>query len=117
MIDDIINNTKINSINSIVTELVIRVREKKLNISTVFITQSYSRVPKDVRLNSSHFFIMKIPNKRELKEIALKHLSDIYFQYLIRVYTKSTAESYSFLVNDTTFPSENLLRFRKNILK
>ena len=62
MIADMINNKKL---NSIITELFIRGR--KLNISLVFITQSYFKVPKDVRLNSTHFFIMKIPNKRELQ--------------------------------------------------
>ena len=65
MIPDMINNKKL---DSIVTELFIRGR--KLNISIVFITQSY--VPKDVRLISTHFFIMKIPNKRELQQIALR---------------------------------------------
>ena len=55
-----INNNKL---NPIVTELFIKGR--KLNISIVFITQSYFKVPKDVRLNSTHFFIMKVPNKRE----------------------------------------------------
>ena len=60
MITDMINN-KI--LNLIVTELLIRGR--KLNISIIFITQSYFKVPKDVRLNSTHFFIMKISNKRE----------------------------------------------------
>ena len=58
MIADMINNKKL---NSIVTELFIRGR--KLKISLVFITQSYFKVPKDVRLNNTHFFIMKIPNK------------------------------------------------------
>ena len=61
MIADMINNKKLNSIG---TEFFIRGR--KLNISLVFITQSYFKVPKDVRLNTSHFFITKIPNKREL---------------------------------------------------
>ena len=61
MIADMISNKKI---NSIVTELFIRGR--KLNISLVFITQSYFKVRKDARLNTTHFFIMKIPNKREL---------------------------------------------------
>ena len=65
MIADMINNNKL---NPIVTELFIRGR--KLNISIDFITQSYFKVPKDVRLNSTHFFIMKIPNKRELQQIA-----------------------------------------------
>ena len=67
MIADMISNNKL---NPIVTELFIRGR--KLNISIVFITQSYFKVPKDVRLNSTHFFIMKIPNKRELQQIAVK---------------------------------------------
>ena len=70
-----INNNKL---NPIVTELFIRGR--KLNISIVFITQSYFKVPKDVRLNSTHFFIMKIPSKRELQQIALNHSSDIDFK-------------------------------------
>ena len=58
MISDMINNKKL---NPVVTELFIRGR--KLNISIVFITQSYFKVQKDVRLNSTHFFIMKIPTK------------------------------------------------------
>ena len=74
MIADMINNKKL---NSIVTESFISGR--KLNISIVFITQSYFKVSKDVRLNSTHFFFMKIPNKRELQQIALNHSSDIDF--------------------------------------
>ena len=61
MIADMLSNKRI---NPIAIELFIRVR--KLNISLVFITQSYFTVPKNVRLNSRHYFIMKIPNKREL---------------------------------------------------
>ena len=68
MIADMINNKKL---NSIVTELFIRGR--KLNISLVFITQSYFKVPKDARLNTTHIFITKISNKRELQQIALNH--------------------------------------------
>ena len=107
MIADMINNKKL---NSIVTELFIRGR--KLNISLVFITQSYFKVPKDVRLNSTHFFIMKIPNKRELQQIALNYSSDINFKDFIKIYKKLTTKPYSFLVNDTTSSSDNLLRFR-----
>ena len=103
-----INNKKL---NSVVTELFIRGR--KLNISLVFITQSYFKVPKDVRLNSTHFFIMKIPNKRELQQIALNHSSDINSKDFIKIYKKCTAEPYSFLVNDATLASDNPLRFRK----
>ena len=87
MIADMINNKKL---NPIVTELFIRGR--KLNISIVFITQSYFKVPKDVRLNSTHFFIMKIPNKRELQQIALNHLSDIDFKDFMQIFRKCTAE-------------------------
>ena len=61
----------INKKNSIVTELFLRGR--KLNLSLVFITQSYFKVPKDVRLNITHVFIMKIRNKIELQQIALNH--------------------------------------------
>ena len=87
-----INNKKL---NLIVTELFIRGR--KLNISIVFITQSYFQEPKDVRLNSTHSFIMKIPNKRELQQIALNHSSDIGFKNFMKIYNKYTAEPYSFL--------------------
>ena len=62
MIADVINNKKL---NSIVTELFIRAR--KLNTSLAFVTQSYFKVPRDVRLNTTHFFIMKIPDKREFQ--------------------------------------------------
>ena len=80
MIADMINNKKL---NSVITELIIR--DRKLNISLVFITQSYFKVPKDVRLNSTHFFIMKIPNKRELQQTAQNHSSDIYSKYFIKM--------------------------------
>ena len=106
-----INNKKL---NPIVTELFTRGR--KLNISIVFIiTQSYLRVPKDVRLNSTHFFITKIPNKRELQQIALNHSSDIDFKDFMKIYEKCTGKPYSFFVIDTTLSSDNPLRFRKNL--
>ena len=110
MIADLIHYKKL---NSIVTELFIRGR--KLNISLVFITQSYFKVPKDVRLNTSHFFIAKIPNKRELQQIAINHSSDISTGDFINIYRECTAEPYSFLVSDITLASNNLLRFRKNL--
>ena len=110
MIADMFSNKKS---NSIVTELFIRCR--KLNISLVFISQSYFKVPKDVRNNSTHFFIMKIPNKRELMQIAINHSSDINTKDFIEIYRKCTDKPYSFLVIDTTLPSNNPLRFRKNL--
>ena len=112
MIADMINNKKL---NSIVTELFIRGR--KLNISLVFITQLYFKELKAARLNSTYFFIMKIPNKRELQQIVLNHSSDIDLKDFIKIYKICTVETYSFLVNDTTLPSDNPLRFRKTPLK
>ena len=81
MIADMIKNKEL---NSIVTELFIRGR--KLSISLVFITQSYSKVPKDVRLNTSNFFIMRIPNKRELQQIAINHSLNINTGDFIEIY-------------------------------
>ena len=74
-------------------------------------------MPKDVRLNFTHFVIMKIPNKSELQQSALNHSSDIDFKDFLKIYKKCTAEPYSFLVNDTTLPSDDPLRLRKNLLK
>ena len=91
MIADMFNNKKL---NPVLTELFIRGR--KLNISIVFITQSYSKVPKHVMLISTHFLIMKIPNKRELQQIAQNHLSDNDFKDFIKIYEKCTLEPYSF---------------------
>ena len=107
-----INDKKL---NPVVTELFIRGR--KLNISFIFITQSYFKVPKEVRLNTARFFIVKIPNERKLQHFAISHSSDIDFQDFIKNYEKYTAEQYYFLVNETTLQSDNLLRYRKNLLK
>ena len=112
MIADITKNKKL---DQIVTELFIRGR--KINISLVFITQSYFKVPNDVRLNTTHFFIAKIPNERELQQIAVNHLSDISTKNFYNIYRKCTAVPYSFLVDDTMLASNNPLRFRKNIFK
>ena len=110
MIADMINRKKL---NSIMAELFIRGR--KLNISLAFITQSYFKFPRDVGLNTSHFFITKIPNTRELQQIALNLSSDISTKDFISIYKKYTAKPYSFLVNDTTLASDNPLRFRKTL--
>ena len=106
-----INNKKL---NPVVTECFISGR--KHNISIVFI-QSYFKVPKELRLNTAHFFIMKIPNKRELQQIAVNDSSDVDFRAFIKIYKKYTAEPHPFLVNVTTLSSDNPLRFRKTILK
>ena len=74
--DDIIADMSSNKKrNPIVTELFIR--DRKLNISLVFITQSYFAVPKCIRLNSTHYLIIKIRNKQELQQVAFNHSSDI----------------------------------------
>ena len=91
------------------------IRGRKFYNSIVFITQSCFIVPKDARLNSAHFFIMKISKKRELQQIASNHSSDIDFKEFMKIYKYCNAETYSFLVNDTTLPSDNPLTFRKNL--
>ena len=112
MIADILSDKKL---NGIVTELFIRGR--KLNTSLIFITQSYFTVPRNIRLNSTHYFVMKIANKGELQQIAFNHSSDIDFQDFINLYRKCTAEPYYFLVIDTTLASDNSLRLRENLLE
>ena len=93
------------------------IRGKKLNNSTFFITQSYSAVPKNIRLHSSHYFIMKIPNKQELQQIAFNHSSDIDSKDFMNTYKKLTAKSNCFFVNDSTLASDNTSRFRTNLLE
>ena len=91
MIADMINSKKL---NSIVTKLFIRGR--KLNIALVFITQSYFKVRKDVRLNTTHFFITEIPNKKELQQIILNHSSDVSTKDFINIYKNYTGQPYFF---------------------
>ena len=110
MIADMLSSKKS---NPAVTELFIS--RRKLNISLVFITQSYFAVL--ILLNSTHYFIIKIPNKRELQQIAFNNSSDIDFEDFTNPYKKSAAEPYSFLVIDTTLSSGNPLRFRKNFFE
>ena len=110
MIADIMTNKKF---QSIIKELFIRCR--KINISPVFITQSYFSVPKDVRLNSTWYLIMKINNKRELDNIAINHSADIDYKDFIKIYRECTKQPYKFLTIDATLPSTNTLRFRKNL--
>ena len=83
MITDMLNNKRL---NPVVAKLFIKGRE--LNISLVFITQSYFAVPKNFRLSSTHYFIMKIINKTELQQIAFNHSSDIDFQDFMNLYKK-----------------------------
>ena len=64
-------------------------------------------MPKTVRLDATHYFIMKIPNKKEFQQIASTHLSDIDIKDFMKLYKEDIKETYSFLVNDTTLPSDN----------
>ena len=110
MFADIMTNKKF---QDIIKELFIKCR--KLNISLLFITQSYFSVPKDVRLNSTHYLIMKINNKRELQNTAVNHSADIDYQDFIKIYRECTKEPYNVLTIDTTLPASDPLRCRKNL--
>ena len=110
MIADIMSNKKF---QAIIKELFIRCR--KFNISLVFITQSYFSVPKDVRLNSTHYLIMKINPRQELQNIAMNHSADINYKDFMKIYRECSKEPYSFLTIDITFSASNLFRFRKNL--
>ena len=107
--DDMIADTMANKkFQSIIKELFIKCR--KLNISLVFITQSYFSVPKGVQLSSTHYMIMKINNKRKLQSIA-NHSADVDYKDFIKIYRECTKEP--FLTIDTTLPSNNPLRLEK----
>ena len=111
MIADIMSNKKF---QAIIKELFIRCR--KLNISLVFITQSYFSVPKDVRLNSTHYLIVKINNKRELQNFLINHSADIDYKDFVKVYRECTKKPYSFLTIDSMLPVNEPLRFRKKFV-
>ena len=89
MIADMLSNKKL---IPLITELLIRGR----NISLLFITQPYFVIPKNFRLNWTHYFLMKVPNKRELQQIAFNNSSDIDFQYFMNLYKKCTANNILF---------------------
>ena len=95
---------------AIIKELFIRCR--KLNISLVFISQSYFSVPKKVRLNSTSYLIMKIHNRRELQQIDFNHSADINYKDFLKIYRSCTKEPYSFLTINTTLSADNPMRFR-----
>ena len=105
MIADILTNKKF---QAIIKELCIRCR--KLNISLVFITQSCFSVPKDVRLNSTHYLIMKINNKKELQNIVINHSADIDYKDFMNIYRECIKKPFNFLTIDTTLPTSNPLR-------
>ena len=97
----------------LITELLARRRET--SISLVFITQSNISVPKNIRLNSRHYFIMNVPNKQELQPIAIDHLPGIDFKDFMNFFKQCTVKPHTFLINDTTLASDNPLIFRVNL--
>ena len=111
--DMIADTMKNKQFQAIIKKLFIRCR--KLNNSLVFITQSYFSVPKDVRLNSTHYLIMKINTKRELRNIAINHSADIGCQDFMEIYGEFKKEPYNFFTIDTTSPASDPLRYRKNL--
>ena len=82
----------------------------------MFITQSYIPVPKNVRLNSTHYLIMKINSRKELQNIAANILAHIDYNNFVRIYKECTRKPYSFLTIDTMLPASDPLRFGKNLL-
>ena len=111
LIADIMTNKKFQAIRK---ELFIRYR--KLNISRVFITQSYFSLPKNVRLNSTHYLVMKTNIRKKLQNIVINHSTDIDFKDFMKIYTEYTKEPFNFLAIDTTLPASDPLRFRKKLL-
>ena len=103
------------NLEAIVTELFICGR--KLTISLVFVTQSYFIVQTNVRLNSLYYFIINIPNKPELQQIAFNNSPCTEFVQFSRIYIKYTNESWPFLVNVIPLSPDKPLRFRKNFLE
>ena len=81
---------------------------------TKCLTRYYFSVPKDVRLNSTHYLIRKINNRKDLQNIAINHWADIDYNDFMKIYIKCTRELYFFQTTDTTLPVSDLLRFRKN---
>ena len=88
---------------------------RKIDASIVFITQSYFSVPKDVRLNSTHYLIMKINSRRELQNIAISNSADIDYDDFVKIYRECTREPFNFLTIDTMLPASDPLRFREKL--
>ena len=98
-IADIVSKKRL---TSIITEVIIRVR--KLNISLVFITQSYIKVLEDVELNCTHYFIMKIPNRQKFQQLSIDHSSGIDLEEVEKIYRTCIAMPFCCLAIDTILP-------------
>ena len=101
-------------VQQILKDLFIRCR--KLNISRCFLTQSYFSVPKDVRLNCTHYILFRLNNKRELQNIAINHSSDIdYKDFIIKIYRMCTKEPFNFLTIDNTKDNKFIKNFDETL--
>ena len=89
------------------------VRRRKLDNTIAFIAQSHFWLFKSIALNATHYFIMKIPNNKELQQIASNQLSDINIENFIKLYRVQFNKPFSIVVNETTFQSNNPPWFRK----
>ena len=107
MIADIEYNKKF---KRIIKELFYRAR--KINVSIVFITQSYFRALKDARLNSMHYILMKTGNKRELKRIAEEKSGHLDYKDFLNIYNYCIRKRYSFMLIDTRHTAS--VTFKKN---
>ena len=103
--DMIVNVMRNKKFQAIIKELFIRCR--KLDNSFVFITKSYFSVPKDVRLNSTHYLIMKVNHRKNLQNIAINHSADVDHKDFMKIYRECTKEPYSFLKIDKTLPASD----------
>ena len=113
--DDVIARMKANKkLSPRVTEFFLR--ERKLNILLVFISQYYFKLSKSMRLHSRHYFIIEIPNKKELWQRVLNHSFDLEFKDYLWVWKDYTKKPFSFLVNDTTLMPDNTLRLKRELL-
>ena len=109
--DDMIADIEYNkNFKRIIKELFYRAR--KISVSIVFITQSYFRVLKDARLNSTHYILMKRGNKKELKRIAEEKSGHLDYKDFLKIYNCCTSEPYSFMTIDTR-PTASVI-FLKN---
>ena len=85
-------------------------------MSLCFLTQSYFSVPKDVRLNCTHYILFKLNSKRELQNIAINHSADINYKNFIEIYRHCTKEPFHFLTIDTT-KNKNSLKILMRLYK
>ena len=119
VLDDMIADIEYNkNFKRIIKELFHRAR--KINVSIVFVVQSYFRALKDARLNSRHYILMKINNKKELKRIAEETSGHLDYKDFLKIYNYCTREPYSFMMIDvrptTTIPFKKTL-IRKTFIK